>query len=118
MSMEPTACGLRYVILHHTGYGEDHFDLMFEVSPTDPLLTLRSPVWPIVEDVQLTPLDEHRREYLAYEGPVSGDRGEVKRVAAGTYDLAGDDPNILVTFTSGTDARPIIIEPDGFCRPQ
>jgi len=56
MKMEPIARGLRYVVLHHSGYGEDHFDLMFEVSPTDPLMTLRSPVWPIVADVQLMPL--------------------------------------------------------------
>jgi hypothetical protein len=118
MKMEPRASGLRYVVLRHTGYGEDHFDLMFEVSPTDPLMTLRSPVWPIVAEVRLTPLNEHRREYLTYEGPISGNRGEVKRVAGGIYDLAGDGVAILITFTSGTHARPIIIEPDGFCRPQ
>ena len=118
MTMERFTTGLRYVVLHHTGYGEDHFDLMLEVSAHDPLITLRSPVWPILEDVQLTPLGEHRREYLSYEGPVSGGRGDVKRVAAGTYDGSGDGVNMLVTFTSGTDARPIIIESDGFCRPQ
>src|SRR5205085_10994162 len=57
---------------------------------SDPLMTLRSPVWPIVAEVQLTPLSEHRREYLTYEGPISGNRGDVKRVASGRYDLAGD----------------------------
>ena len=110
--------GLRYVVLHHTGYGEDHFDLMFEVSVDDPLRTLRSPVWPITQDVQLTPLGNHRREYLTYEGPVSGGRGHVRQVAAGTYDGAMDDACMYVTFTSGTDGRPIIIESDGYCRPQ
>ena len=66
----------------------------------------------------MEPLGEHRREYLTYEGPVSGGRGEVKRVAGGTYDLAGDGVNILVTFTSGTDARPIIIGCEGYFTPQ
>ncbi|HBE68769.1 MAG TPA: hypothetical protein DDW52_11540 [Planctomycetaceae bacterium] len=31
-------------------------------------------------------LIDHRRHYLTYEGPVSGNRGEVKRVASGTYE--------------------------------
>ena len=30
-------------------------------------------------------LKDHRREYLQLEGPLSGDRGSVIRIAAGTY---------------------------------
>ena len=111
--MTPTGTGLQYVVLLHTGYEEDHFDLMLEVSPTDPLLTLRSPAWPILDEVQLTPLGEHRRYYLDYEGQVSGNRGEVKQVARGTYDLAGDGVNILITFATGTDHAPLVITDNG-----
>lgn len=32
-------------------------------------------------------IGDHRKHYLAYEGPVSGGRGEVRRICAGTYTL-------------------------------
>ena len=115
--MTPTAEDLQYVVLLHTGYGEDHFDLMLDVGETYPLLTFRTPAWPILEKVQLIPLGEHRRAYLSYEGRVSGDRGEVKQIARGTYDLAGDGNNILVTFTSGTDHKPLVITDDACAVP-
>jgi DNA polymerase ligase (LigD)-like protein len=35
--------------------------------------------------VAATHLGDHRRDYLELEGPLSGDRGTVVRVAAGTY---------------------------------
>lgn len=95
--------GLQYVVLHHTGYGDDHFDLMFEIQPMGPLVTFRSPTWPILREVELYRLGDHRRGYLSYEGPVSRKRGRVKQVARGTYDLAGGVEELLITFTSGTD---------------
>jgi hypothetical protein len=80
-----TAMGLQYVILHHTDVAEPHYDLMFEAAPGGALRTFRSPAWPIEEATVLTPLPDHRRAYLTYEGPVSGGRGSVRRVEAGTY---------------------------------
>jgi hypothetical protein len=79
---------LRYVVLHHTGIPEPHYDLMLESSPGSPLATFRFPVWPLKKPAVIHPLGDHRRDYLEYEGPVSGDRGEVRRVAAGTYRTA------------------------------
>ena len=38
-------------------------------------------------------LRDHRREYLEIEGPLSGDRGCVMRVAAGTYRSKHEAPN-------------------------
>ncbi|MEM8873908.1 MAG: hypothetical protein AAGD32_06570 [Planctomycetota bacterium] len=73
---------LRYVVLHHTGYDEDHFDVMVERERGGVLRTWRSATWPISGTV--TPIHDHRRKYLDYEGPISGGRGEVRRVAAGT----------------------------------
>jgi CRP-like cAMP-binding protein len=37
-------------------------------------------------------LPDHRREYLDYEGPISGDRGYVRRVAEGTCELLRETP--------------------------
>ena len=106
---------LRYVILHHEGIDEPHFDLMFEVDPSGPLVTFRSPVWPIVQGVQLTRLADHRREYLDYEGPVSGNRGTVRRVATGTYELARDAGSTRIAFRSGTDSRTLSISDSAWC---
>ncbi|MGD1278009.1 MAG: hypothetical protein ABR964_12405 [Tepidisphaeraceae bacterium] len=74
---------LRYVVLHHTGIGQPHFDVMMETAPGSPLATWRCPHWPPQPADAFTPLGEHRRDYLDYEGPVSGNRGQVRRVAAG-----------------------------------
>lgn len=74
---------MRYVILHHTGWIEDHFDLMLETDAESPLLTWRLDRWP--DPTTTTPLPPHRRAYLDYEGPVSNNRGQVRRVAGGSY---------------------------------
>lgn len=61
---------------------------MFEQMHDPALATLRSPVWPIEGLVQLDHLGDHRREYLEYEGSISGGRGWVKRVESGEFTLS------------------------------
>lgn len=75
----------RFVIqLHATGEGS-HYDLMIESGPA--LATWRLGCLPTGlgagESIPAEALGDHRREYLSYEGPVSGDRGTVKIAAAG-----------------------------------
>jgi hypothetical protein len=74
---------VRWVVLHHTGVAEPHFDLMYEENPDGLLTTWRVPEWPVRQYVLCTELGVHRHDYLEYEGRVSQDRGEVHRVAAG-----------------------------------
>ena len=79
----------RFVLLHHVvspGFRQGtHYDLMLEHE--EKLLT-----WALAElpqanlNVLATQLPDHRLAYLDYEGPVSGDRGEVRRVDEGTFD--------------------------------
>ena len=76
---------LRYVLLRHEGVAKPHFDLMLETAPDSLLATWRVYRWPIDEQVPLEKLAEHRRDYLEYEGPLSNDRGHVKRIVAGTH---------------------------------
>jgi hypothetical protein len=84
---------MRYVILQHDWLGI-HYDLMFEVGSA-----LRT--WRLDQPPQRgQPLNavrsfDHRLLYLDYEGPVSGDRGHVKRWDAGTYEGDLDAPNPL-----------------------
>jgi hypothetical protein len=90
---------LRFAILHHTGVPSPHFDLMFETAAGSALATWRSPVWPIVQATAVERLDDHRHDYLDYEGPVSNDRGEVRSVAGGEFhfESRSDDRWVIVT---------------------
>ena len=107
-----TSATLRYAVLHHTGHGPPHYDLLFETSPGSPLLTFRSPVWPVTGEVQLAQLADHRPMYLDYEGPVSGGRGEVRAVARGTCELSRVGSDVLVTFQTGSDHPPLRVTLD------
>jgi hypothetical protein len=97
---------LRYVILHHTGFGEPHFDLMFETSPGSDLLTWRSDAWPIDPQSKLTPIAIHRGTYLDYQGEVSGGRGNVRRIHASTFNLQQNDADVFAgVFETGKTFR-------------
>jgi hypothetical protein len=81
---------LRYVVLRHDGINDPHFDLMLELTAGAALATWRLPVWPLGGRARVIRLADHRRDYLDYEGPVSGNRGTVSRVASGTHQLSRD----------------------------
>lgn len=81
------SCGLRYVVLRHEGIADPHFDLMFETVSGSVLATWRSADWPIVTPTPLQKLPDHRAFYLEYEGPIRGNRGSVRRIAAGYFEL-------------------------------
>jgi hypothetical protein len=82
---------LQFVILHHEGIDDPHFDVMLETSPGSELATWRAPVWPITEPTTLVQLANHRRDYIEYEGEISGDRGRVRRIMGGTCQVR-DEP--------------------------
>jgi DNA polymerase Ligase (LigD) len=73
----------RFVVLEHQWNGV-HWDFMLEAG--DCLRTWAVDA-PIIAEVTLPArgLPNHRRAYLDYEGPVSGQRGSVRRVAEGTF---------------------------------
>jgi hypothetical protein len=83
-------------VLHHTGIEEPHFDLMLETSVGSGLATWRVGSWPLRTGTPIEHLAQHRREYLEYQGPLSDNRGEVWRVAAGAHSVLQDDPALLV----------------------
>jgi hypothetical protein len=73
----------RFVVLEHAWNGV-HWDFMLEHG--DVLRTWAIDT-PIVADRDLParPLADHRAIYLDFEGEISGNRGRVRRVDAGTY---------------------------------
>lgn len=51
-------------------------------------------------------LEPHRRAYLTYQGPVSGDRGAVRRIASGTCTALAETERGLVFDIVWDDAEP------------
>ena len=76
----------RFVVLRHSARDGVHWDLMLDRGPT--LATwrlLRAPHATDPNPIPAQPIGDHRRDYLDFEGPLSGDRGRVDRYDAGTY---------------------------------
>jgi len=74
----------RYAVLEHAAPSGLHWDLLLQWRET--LKTWALPEPPAVgKSVLCDALPDHRPIYLEYEGPVSGDRGEVARWDSGTY---------------------------------
>lgn len=86
------------ILLHALPDGSSHFDLLIETAPHigdapanphDPdartLAAFRTSTRPDdlapAESITLLRLEDHRRLYLEYEGPIAHDRGQVQRVA-------------------------------------
>ena len=75
----------RFVILEHD-HPELHWDLMLEAGERLRTWRLaRPPEGGLV--VPALAISDHRRTYLDYEGPVSGDRGTVRRWESGSYQI-------------------------------
>ncbi len=87
-----TAAPPRFVLLEHT-CDNDHLDLMIERDGTLDTWALALPPDPHPQIVHQLPT--HRLAYLEYEGPLSGGRGSVRRIDAGTYLIAGPSTDNL-----------------------
>jgi hypothetical protein len=90
----------RFVILHHTGWTSskkpDHWDWMLEPPLHDREGLISFAVFSDPRtfwmDEPLEPKPRHRRDFLDYEGPISQDRGHVKRVACGSIRWLDSNP--------------------------
>jgi hypothetical protein len=93
----------RYVILEHD-YPVRHWDLMLERGEV--LRTWRLAAPPVEGGrVAAEASFDHRRLYLDYEGPVSGDRGTVVAWDRGTYEGAADGAERVVVRLHGGRLR-------------
>jgi hypothetical protein len=87
----------RFVLLEHRWNGI-HYDFMLEVDG-------RLRTWSLGARISAggvigaRALPDHRLAYLDYEGPISGDRGAVRRLDRGTYrTIAWEDGRIEVNL--------------------
>lgn len=122
----------RAVILRHDlPDGSWHYDWMIERSipdleprpgpgPERRLLTFRldpapapPPADPAAGPFQADRLPDHRAHYLDHEGPVSGGRGTVTRVASGPGEVLRDSPEgAVIACTFAGLARRFRARPD------
>lgn len=114
-----STAGLRFVVLHHVpgeDFGrtdEEHFDWMFQSG--DALRTWASPVCRFSAGDLVLPcqsLPPHRVAYLDYEGPVSGNRGTVRRVLSGTFTVKEEsrDSFVAMLLIAGDESARCTIE--------
>ena len=93
----------RFVILEHD-YPALHWDFMLEKEAALRAWRLtRSPEESGPIDVE--PLADHRLAYLEYEGPVSGNRGSVRRFDRGEYALVEETPHRIEVRLRGAALR-------------
>ena len=94
---------LRFVILTHD-FPHWHWDFMLESE--DVLRTWRLDQDPSLSVlIKATPLPDHRLIYLEYEGPVSGNRGQVQRWDQGEYELLSESAGTLTVGLHGARLR-------------
>lgn len=100
------------VLLHHgLGDGSWHYDWLIaraEGAGPDERVLVSFRVGERIDEAgisgfEATRLADHRAAYLAYEGPVSGGRGVVRRVASGTarIEVERDDELVVVAAFGG-----------------
>jgi DNA polymerase Ligase (LigD) len=76
----------RFVVLEHD-HPELHWDFMLEHAGALKTWRLTEFPPPLGQKLRAQALADHRLLYLNYEGPVSGNRGQVIRREQGTYDI-------------------------------
>jgi len=98
----------RFVILHHTGYGREHWDLMLEHEGVlwtwqllaDPTAAARPDA-----SIEAVRIADHRLHYLDYEGPISRGRGEVRRMDGGEIRGIEAGPDMIEVDLAGKRLR-------------
>lgn len=102
----PEGRRFQFVVLLHD-YPADHWDWMFESANS--LLTFRSNPTPFFDEYSktfpMTLLAPHRLDYLTYEGPISGNRGSVKRLGHGYFQWIEKESRRWVLELAGTNLK-------------
>lgn len=98
----------RFVVLYHECPGDrprpSHWDFMLEAGGALRTWALSCAPDGLTEQVA-DELPDHRIAYLDYEGPVSGDRGQVTRWDTGDFRWQLDESEIVVIELNGARLR-------------
>jgi len=96
----------RFVILEHD-HPSLHWDLMLESGEVLRTWRLTRPPEP-GRAVSATATFDHRRVYLDYEGPISGNRGQVSRWDYGTFSWRESEEDRLELELTGMRLRGVL----------
>ena len=92
----------RFVILHHTLPESEHWDFMVELDYALATWKLPAPPnGPSFLPMAAKRMDDHRKKYLVYEGPVGGNRGRVVRYDRGVAEIEHSDAQRWVVKLEG-----------------
>ncbi len=97
----------RFVILEHN-YPFMHWDLMLEAGDVLRTWRLATPPQPGMV-ASATATFDHRRLYLDYEGPISGNRGQVVRWDHGTFSWQKCEADHLAVELNGGRLRGLAV---------
>ena len=109
------------LLLHRTPDGNAHVDWLVATGPTsDPesrsLASFRLParldVLTAGESMPAEALPAHRNRYLEFEGPLSGGRGDVQRIAAGeatTVTRTDDEWRLSIRWTGADVPQAVML---------
>jgi hypothetical protein len=90
----------RFVIHKHTQEGQTHWDLMIEQGDCLKTWRLENPPEKLAkEKTKTTPIFDHDKKFLTYQGPVNNSKGTVERVDEGVCTIESDDEhNLKINF--------------------
>ncbi len=94
----------RFVVLEHD-HPFLHWDLLLEWGEAARTWRLLAEPVSFDEPVAAESLDDHRLHYLDYEGPVSGNRGEVTRWDTGTFEPGDSTSHAIEVDLDGERLR-------------
>ena len=102
----------RFVIHKHTQEGQTHWDLMIEDGDKLKTWRLENPPEKLADTkTKATPIFDHDKKFLAYQGPVNNGTGTVEIVDEGTCTIISDNGKITkILFAGKVLKRQIIIE--------
>lgn len=110
---------MKFIIHQHSDCTAqaDHYDFMLErstvldtwqINLSDLDLLLKG------KPISTIQIAGHRKKYLTYEGPVSGNRGKVMRVDSGSYETVEESPTSRIVKLHGNRLRGVLhIQPAG-----
>jgi hypothetical protein len=91
-----------FVIQKHTRGNETHWDLMIEWGDKLKTWRLENPPEKLTsEKTKATPIFDHDKKFLTYQGLVNNGKGNVEIVDEGTCTIAPDDGKILKIVFAG-----------------
>lgn len=99
------------LLLHVLPDGTSHFDWMIQPAADAPLLTFRvatlfDPANPAQIEFLAESLPDHRAIYLDYEGPISANRGHVRRLWRTPAQIIAHTPDQLILTLHPPQASP------------